>query len=158
MPKVPLVTAVYVHNQRAADSYKPNSGPNDAQLFSHHLSYGGVPANGVSNGHYYPSQPASYGSTLATGTLDKQGASTRVHSSPERQRRNSVSLLNRVPEDRTMDYDHEAEGSRYVVGASLDGDDEGDELELEEELAAEGLYQGEAFIGGHVWHHSLIFR
>ena len=148
--KVPLITAAHVHSKRAAmaDPHKPKiSGPSDA-LFSHHLSHSGVPVNGSSNGHYYPSHSVSYGSTLSTGVLDKQGV-TRVHSSPERQRRSSVSLLDRVPEDGTMDYDHEAEGSRYVVSASLDDrDEEEEELELEEELAAEGLYNGEAFIDG----------
>jgi len=141
--KVPLVAAAHVHSKRAAmvDLYKPNfSGPSDA-LFSHHLSHSGVPVNGSSNGLYYPPQSTSYGSTFSTGVLDKQ-AVTRIHSSAERQRRNSVSLLNRVPEDGTMDYDREAGGSRYVVGASLDGDEEEEELEIEEELAAEGLYSG----------------
>lgn len=161
--KVPLVTAAHVHNKRAsmADPHKPNLGPNYNDAPDSHHSYTHQTAtaslNGLSNG-LYPSQSATYGSTLSTGTLDKFGV-TRIHSSPERQRRNSTSLLNCVPEDGTMNYDHEEEEeSRFVGGASLDGDEEEEleELELDEELAAEGLYRGEVFIDRHALERSLI--
>jgi hypothetical protein len=58
-----------------------------------------------------------------------------------------------------MNYDHEEEEeSRFVGGASLDGDEEEEleELELDEELAAEGLYRGEVFIDRHALERSLI--
>lgn len=150
--KVPLITAAYVHNKRAgtADHCKPNWDSHNANHIPHHLSHVHHTATGISydivagvndaessNG-FYP-QSTAYGSTLSTSALDKLGI-TRMHSSPERPRQNSMSLLNRVPEDGTVEYDHEEEGSRY--GGSLDGDEEEEELELDEELAAEGLYRG----------------
>jgi hypothetical protein len=173
--KVPLITAVHVHNQRiqAADpqSHKPNSdghkpdhnGPSTHHLsHSHHTATGSsydivAGVNGLSNGFHTSQSSLNYGST---GALDKFGVTRMLHPSPERQRRNSMSLLNCVPEDGTMDSEYDLEeGSRFVGGASIDGDEEEEEeLELDEELAAEGLYRGEAFIDRHALQQTELLK
>ncbi|KAF8999869.1 hypothetical protein BDQ17DRAFT_1543515 [Cyathus striatus] len=86
----------------------------------------------------------SYGSVNYFGLPD--GVPRLIHSSPERRRsRDSVALLNRVPEEEdTMDREHEEE-SRYTGGAPLDyeeSESEEEVWELDEELADRGLYRG----------------
>jgi hypothetical protein len=136
--KVPLVTAAHIHSKSQA--HKPNLDVHYGDIDRDMPSLANM--NGSSTG-LYPSQSSAttYGST---GQLDRFGV-TRIHSSPERQRGNSTSILNRVPEDDTMDDHYEDEGARFIGGGSIDSDEE-EEFELDVELAAEGLYRGEAFI------------
>lgn len=104
----------------------------------HPRLYGGKD-NSSAHGSLRTSSPyPSYGS------LNSIDGHSRVHSSPERLRRgDSQIILNRVPEDRTMDFEHE-EGPTYTGGAPLDEHEreEEEELELDAELAIQGLYRG----------------
>lgn len=78
------------------------------------------------------------------GSFNSIDGHSRVYSSPERLRRgDSQIILNRVPEDRTMDFEHD-EGPRYTIGAPLEEHEreEEEELELDAELAIQGLYRG----------------
>ena len=146
--KVPLVTAAHIHNKRSiaveSQAHKLNLDGHSSDIDRDIASHSGhdimANMNGSSTGPYPSQSSATYGST---SQLDRFGV-TRIHSSPERQRRNSTSLLNRVPEDDTMDDQYEDEGARFIGGGSID--DEEEEFELDEELAAEGLYRGKTFI------------
>lgn len=83
----------------------------------------------------------SYGSTSIAAPLDTPGYPRSAHSSPERFRRESGIVLDRVPENNTMEFDHESADARYV-GVVDYGDSDQEETELDDELEVQGLYRG----------------
>jgi hypothetical protein len=118
------------------------SDSDHAATFSHHYHH---PHEGKisSIGHGSLSTNSPYASYPSYGSFGSTDGNSRIHSSPERLRRDSQTLLNRVPEDVTMDFETD-EGPRYTGGAPLDVEEQDmeEELELDAQLAAQGLYRG----------------
>lgn len=151
---VGIITAALPRKKAGVTDNGHVSDTEHAAPHSHHYHPRPSEGKASSSGHGSLSANSPYASYPSYGSFGSADGNSRIRSSPERLRRDSQTLLNRVPEDGAMEFELEAgEGPRYTGGAPLDEEEQDmeEELELDAQLAAQGLYRGTRFF-------SLSFR
>jgi hypothetical protein len=144
---VGLKTAAAAVQKRTSTAEHEVAGDGHGHALAHLV----LPITNSTDGNrsHSPLHSTTYGST--SSTLPLEGSDhRRLRPSPERLRRESSLQLDRVPEDTTMQFDHEQRYSTApsaVSGAddASDDDEETAEEELDEELEEQGLYRGNDF-------------